>query len=393
MSKNVKKCDILDSFKSYYQGKGFLSEDALKLIDKTVASLATMSERSNPGFVAYFGFQELDDFILDFGERFWNEKLLKGGFKLVCGQEDDDAVRATLRFLAEQFNNTVYITEDVDKAKSILDQICGVLSDAGMIHIANPEFRRNRVISRTGNFDHYRAEELFSKRFNNKSNNTSSLSAVLLELGSVPEVRYYDLIGKITPYYAHLKTVTMSPDSETVGEEESALFGSSSTRDDGNDKLEGGEFGAAKFSPGAENLLISLSHMIDEGPVQINRVFCPFRTKQILKDVIRDSGFELDAVAVETLRRLEINEINAFMLTLILKGERQGPTGIEAVTRICELLGIRSTRYYENVNRFQAVMAGLKDDRQYASEDDELVEIVKMFYNVYRRNCLYEPAA
>lgn len=393
MSKNGKKCDILDSFKSYYQGKGFLSEDALKLIDKTVASLAAMSDSSNPGFAANFGFQELDDFILGFGERFWNEKLLKGGFKLICGQEDDDAVRATLRFLAEQFNNTVYITEDVVKAKKVLDQICKVLSDAGMIHIANPEFRRNRVISRTEKFDHYRAEELFSKRFINKSNSASSLATVLLELESVPEVRYFELVGKITPYYAHLKTVTQSPDSESGWEDGSDSFGSSAIRDEGSDMFEGGEFGAAKFSPGAENLFNSLSNMIDEGPVQIDRVFCPFRTMQILKDAMRESDFELDVVAAETLRRLEINEINAFMLTLILKGEKQGPTGIEAVTRICELLGIRSTRYYENVNRFQAVIAGLKDDRQYASEDEELVEIVKMFYNVYKRNCFYEPAA
>lgn len=391
MSKKEKKYDLLDSFKGYYSGTESLSEEALNLIDKTVSSIASINEGYSPGFCTFFGFQEHDDFVLDFGERFWNEKILRGGLKLICEQEDDDAVRATLWFLAEQFNNAYYITNDVKKAKSVLDKICEVLSEGEMIHIANPEFRRNRVISRTGKFTREGAEALFDKRFMRESNKASALATVLLELESVNEVRYYELVGKITPFYAHLKAVVTSPGDPEAGDTASTASGNETHIE--KDGYEDGDFGAAKFSPGAENLINNLSDMIADEPVKNNRVFCPFRTKQILKDVMREAGMELDVVAAEALRRLDINDLNAFMLTIILKDERQGPVGKEAVTRICELLGIKSTRYYEHVNRFQAVMSGLKEDERYASEESELIEIVKMFYNVYRRICVYEPAA
>ena len=310
-------------------------------------------------------------------------------------------MNATLWFLAKQFNNTIFVTQDVELAKNVLDVICETLSAAGMIQIANPRFKRKRVISRTNNFNPEKAYDLFDERFKKSANKTSALAVVLLELESVTETRYFTLIDKIAPFYGNYRTIMVSSGNDDEPDDEwedgsVELEGGADFPDDDDEGVETTDedkFGATNFSSGSEKLIKVLSDIIDNEPIEPENIFCPFRTKQNLKDAMKEAGMDLDPVTTEALRRLDINELSAFILTLLLKGNNQGPVGKANVMRICELLGISSSTYYEKINRFQAVMSGLKDDERYASEDVELVAIVKMFYNVYRRMFIYEPAA
>ncbi len=392
---------LLNSLREYYQNNGELDLSFLELIDKTITMLVKRNESTSPGFYTFFGFQNLDDFTNYFSERFWEEKLQKDGLQLLCDQNDDDGVNATLWFLAKQFNNTVFVTQDVELAKNVLDVICETLSAAGMIQIANPRFKRKRVISRTNNFNPEKAYDLFDERFKKSANKTSALAVVLLELESVTETRYFTLIDKIAPFYGNYRTIMVSSGNDDEPDDEwedgsVELEGGADFPDDDDEGVETTDedkFGATNFSSGSEKLIKVLSDIIDNEPIEPENIFCPFRTKQNLKDAMKEAGMDLDPVTTEALRRLDINELSAFILTLLLKGNNQGPVGKANVMRICELLGISSSTYYEKINRFQAVMSGLKDDERYASEDVELVAIVKMFYNVYRRMFIYEPAA
>ncbi len=393
---------LLNTFREYYLNHGELDWSAYELIDDIIAMLVKKNESASSGFYTFFGFLNADDFTGYFIERFWEEKLQQDGLRLICDQDDDDGVKATLWFLAKQFNNTVFVTQDVELAKDVLNTICEKLLSAGMIQIANPRFKRKWVISRTNIFNPEQAYGLFDERFKKSANKTSALAVVLLELESVAETRYFTLIDKITPFYGNYRSIFVSPGND--GDEPD------DNEDEGYDGFEGGadfpedddegevnnnedNFGATKFSSGSEKLTKLLSDIIENEPVEPENIFCPFRTKQYLKDAMKAAGLDFDPVMTEVLRRLDIEEINAFILRLLMQGNRQGPVGKQAVTRICELLGMGNTKYYEKINRFQAVMFGLRDDGQYASEDAELVAIVKMFYNVYKRNCIYEPAA
>ncbi|GMU90679.1 MAG: hypothetical protein AMXMBFR49_28840 [Chlorobiota bacterium] len=392
---------LLNSFREYYLNNGKLEWSAYEVVDDVITMLVKKNESASPGFYTFFGFQNADDFTGYFIERFWEEKLQKDGLRLICDQDDDDGVNATLWFLAKQFNNTVFVTQDVESAKDVLNTICEKLLSAGMIQIANSAFKRTWVISKTNNFNPEQAYELFDERFKKSANKTSALAVVLLELESVTETRYFTLIEKITPFYGNFRTIMVSPGNDGDGPDD---------EEEGSDELEGGvdiaedddegeenidedEFGSTKFSSGSEKLTKLLSDIIENEPIEPENIFCPFRTKQNLKDAMKEAGIEFDPVKTEILRRLELDEINAFMLKLLLQGNRQGPVGNQAVTRICELLGVSGSTYYDKLKRFQAVMFGLRDDERYASEDAELVSIIQMFYNVYKRNCVYEPAA
>jgi len=393
---------LLNTFREYHFNNGELDWSAYELIDDIISMLVKKNESASSGFYTFFGFQNADDFTGYFIERFWEEKLQKDGLRLICDQDDDDGVNATLWFLAKQFNNTVFVTQDVELAKDVLDTICEKLLSAGMIQIANPRFRRKWVISRTNKFNLDQAYELFDERFTKSANKTSALAVVLLELESVAETRYFTLIDKITPFYGNYRSILVSPgnDGDEPDDDEEGYDGFEGGADfhedddiAGEGNIDEDEFGETKFSSGSEKLTKLLSDIIDNEPVEPENIFCPFRTKQNLKDAMKEADIDLDPVMTEALRRLDIEEINALILRLLMQGNRQGPVGKQAVTRICELLGMSNTTYYEKINRFQAVMFGLRDDVQYASEDAELVAIVKMFYNVYRRNCIYEPAA
>lgn len=389
---------LLEAFRAYYWNNGPADDLMVELIDDTIYQIVKANDARNKGFHTYFGFQDKSDFTWYFIEQFWEMKLKDAGLELICGQDNDDKVRSTVWFLATQFNNTFFVTEDVNRAKDVLDKILNTLEEAGMIEITNRKLKRRMRIARTSEFNLFRANEVFDSGFLNTSNNASSLAAVLLELESVKQTGYFDLVKKISPFYANLKFVFISTDGGSgydPGEEEGTgnePEGGAEILSGDEDNPEGGEYGSENFSSGSEKLLESLSNILDSEPAEPEDVFCPFRNKQMLKDVMRQLNIEPDPVANEALKRLEINELNSFMLTLILKGNGSGRMG-RIVARICELLGISSSTYYDKVNRFQAVMTGLLEDERYASEKEELVSIVRMFYNVYKRKCVYEPAA
>lgn len=405
---------LLNAFKEWY-GSGKPNDNEMILtIARTIDSLFNKVRKDNDSYFRSFGFSDEDTFIEYFEDEFIEEKLKKGGgLKLLSKQPDDEKIRSTIFFLAEQFFSTRFMEENKRIAKSVLDEIIDKLIARGIVEKHSVSgLRTTTKIHLLKKVDSDEAGKYFTTNFRNVEAKILSLERVLIILEKREKMFYYDLVDEIAGYFVRENLVTTGFDRYSDGKDDgNGDGGDDSSQSSGSD--EGGvslKSGLRKFSPdgddgedgggeededeysglNSENSGFSNSKQLDFEPVALDTTVRTVHDLKELREFLQEDEEEIsDDVQLlidELLKRLKPKEFNAFILTLAFGGFFTKVTPRETRKKITEIMAVEDSTYYDSVKGFNKVVEKLRTDDRYGFDNNDVLAAIDQLLSVFSRN-------
>jgi hypothetical protein len=401
---------LLEGFRAWRE-TGIPSEPEIfyatsAIIDSMFRKIASIK----PNYFNEFGYSDEESFIRLFEEVFWSEKLVSNDVMLMlCSQKGDDEVRKTLYWLVEQFYNTIFMSEGIRDSRTTLDVIIKKLEVHGFIKITSfNKLKKTMRIELLKNFSYDDVLPLFSVTFKNNDTKTRSLNLVVFELERLNRCFYYDLIDALQIFYKGYDFKTVSYDqlfSESGNDDDDQLFEESEQEYEEDTSIDTPNFEEDAeslcdktkvtqdfFGFALENLKDYYSDIIEHEPVNLNRPVCLFTNKDAfileLKNEIDNISDDTSHFLKAALKRLKIEEINVFMLTLLYTGLSDKPIPIAVRTRIGELMAFSPANFYIHYKGFTEVMKVLKEDERFAVENNDYIVAIDLLFKTFKRNCI-----
>lgn len=404
---------LLNAFRDWHKTGSPKDSEMILTIARTINSLFNKVRKDNDSYYRSFGFSDEDTFIEYFEDEFIEEKLKKGGgLKLLSKQPNDEKIRSTLFFLAEQYFNTRFMEENKRIAKSVLDEIIDKLTAKGIVEKHSVKgLRTTTKIHLVKKVDSDEAAKYFTTNFRNVEAKILCLERVLNFLERRGNVFYYDLIDEIAGYFVRENFVTtafdqpsvdkdrdddVSSDGSSNGEssDEREISFKSSLRKFSSDEGEDGDDdpGVDEEYSGlnSENSGFSHSKQLDFEPVSLDATVRAVHDLKELREYLQEDEEEIsDDVQLlidQLLKRLKPNEFNAFILTLAFGGFFSKVTPRETRKKITEIMAVEDSTYYDSVKGFNKVVEKLRKDDSYGFDNNDVLAAIDQLLSVFSRN-------
>lgn len=406
---------LLNAFKEWYSSGRPNDSEMILTIARTINSLFNTVRIDNDSYFRSFGFTDEYTFIEYFDDEFIEEKLKNGGgLKLLSSQRNDEQIRKTLYFLAEQYFNTRFMEESKRIAKSVLDEIIDKLIAKGIVEKHSEKgLRKTTRITLLKKVDSDEAANYFTTNFRNVEAKILSLERVLNVLEKREQVFFYDIVDEITRYFVRENIVMAGFDQPSdERDEEDDDNDNSEDSSDGDSYDEGGtsiQSTSRKVSPdegedgdddsdvddeysglNSENSGFSHSKQLDFEPVSLDATVRAVQDLKAFAELVKGDEEEIsDDVQLlidQLLKRLKPNEFNAFILTLAFGGFFSKVTPLETRKKITEIMATGNSTYYDSIAGFNKVVEKLRKDDSYGFDNNDVLAAIDQLLSVFSRN-------
>jgi hypothetical protein len=328
---------------------------------------------------------------MHFSEEFWKQKLeTGGGFMFLSQLDNDEAVKSNLRRFVKQFYNSRCTEQDVKSAKEVLDTIIAKLHSLKLIDVYKVgERKKDRRFSKKVDLVFEDIVKQMTSQFQNDEKNYSSLYKVIEYLNDYGTVPYYDLVNEIRSFFiayttgrieeqqAERQHITPEGDEETP--EASGIddieYYNPEYQEDFEDSPENPEITRSYLSEIVSRDLRSTVTLFSDknellNELQYNRIECLPRTRKLVELI---------------LKKVEITDLNIFMLCWLIKGKLEGPIPNNVLETLCRITGKGKSTVYERYKKFQLNLSELKSDDNLSFNEDDFISAILQIHQVYER--------
>jgi len=394
--------ELLAGFINWHRTGNTQEPKVFETIAKLIDSHFLTVRRYKSNYFEAFGFVSEGTFIDHFENEFCIDKLDNNGLFLLSKQPDDEAVKRTLNFLITQFYNTNTMEESKKKARSALDTIIERLANAGIVEVkATGNMRRSKLITLMRETDGDDYEKLFTVNFTNDSAKYRSLQTVVTFLQREEKAWYFDLVDEIAGYFEKydIPTVPINPPGSDGAEDE---FEDQTDEDEirqrepahkavpGNESEDDDDLDEESSHVGTENQDFLHSINLDFEPIgldkEIHLATDMNSLKPMLQEIEEEVTEDVQLLINLMIKRLEPQEFNAFILTLLFGGYTGKTVPLEVRNRIFGIMNLEKSTYYTLITGFNRKLDIIKKDDRYGFDDNDVLMAIDQLSEVFRRN-------
>lgn len=342
---------LLEDFRSWHIEGNDIPASIINVVDEIQNVLFTKIKKRKRNYYADSGTGDEDTFLLYFAEKFWDKKFVPG-LDMICGKEDDQAVRTTIYFLMNQFYNHEFSSEEVKELKSIVKHICNILEENNLITQSSSILTSYTRLLPVGKFPSFKAIcKLFSPQFlkNQQKYQVLVIASEMISTG----VRYTDLMNELKSRLQvdqNLKEsdeIVVDPSEDEIQDTEVEFVEDTEGNDQENDEETADEVENFEFAHSVSYEEVFLSPDAEIICFTDERALVAAYNKKYGDDPRRTGNLE-SLLAVVGFRQLSV-----FVLTKILGGLETPAISLEVRGKIYQLLKIGSTTYYNDRIKFE----------------------------------------